>query len=153
MTVEHLEDAPGLIAITCRRVASGFARLDPEIGMLAKHRPDPGRLRHQPFKRFPPCRACFWQQLGAISLSEITQYRPGFEDRLSRCGAIPIDQHRIFADGVKREKRRGILLTAVHIALDQSESEAAFLANKHNIKIGRASWGERGCVDGWVSVI
>src|SRR3546814_9130441 len=68
MTVEHLEDAPGLIAITCRRVASGFARLDPEIGMLAKHRPDPGRLRHQPFKRFPPCRACFWQQLGAISL-------------------------------------------------------------------------------------
>src|SRR3546814_20619647 len=75
MTVEHLEDAPGLIAITCRRVASGFARLDPEIGMLAKHRPDPGRLRHQPFKRFPPCRACFWQQLGAISLSEINQDR------------------------------------------------------------------------------
>src|SRR3546814_11017273 len=92
--------------------------------MLAKHRPDPGRLRHQPFKSFPPCRACFWQQLGAISLSEINQYRTGFEDRLSRCGALPIDQHRIFADGVKREKRRGILLTAVHIDLDQIESEA-----------------------------
>src|SRR3546814_7457771 len=69
-------------------------------------------------------RSCFWQQLGAISLSEINQYRTGFEDRLSRCGALPIDQHRIFADGVKREKRRGILLTAVHIDLDQIESEA-----------------------------
>src|SRR3546814_8766605 len=65
--------------------------------------------------------------LGAISLSEINQYRTGFEDRLSRCGALPIDQHRIFADGVKREKRRGILLTAVHIDLDQIESEAEFL--------------------------
>src|SRR3546814_18368346 len=105
MTVEHLEDAPGLIAITCRRVASGFARLDPEIGMLAKHRPDPGRLRHQPFKRFPPCRACFWQQLGALTLSATTQYRTGFENRLSRCGALPIAPPRIFDVGVKAKKR------------------------------------------------
>src|SRR3546814_17764412 len=71
--------------------------------------------------------------LGAISLSEINQYRTGFEDRLSRCGALPIDQHRIFADGVKREKRRGILLTAVHIDLDQIESEAEFLEHQHDL--------------------
>src|SRR3546814_19148318 len=71
--------------------------------------------------------------LGAISLSEINQYRTGFEDRLSRCGALPIDQHRIFADGVKREKRRGILLTAVHIDLDQIESEAEFPEHQHDL--------------------
>src|SRR3546814_17371092 len=110
-------------------MASGFARLYPEIGMLAKHRHDPGRLRHQPFKRFPPCRACFWQQLGAISLSEINQYRTGFEDRLSRCGALPLAQHRIFAEGVKRETRRGILRTAAQIPSDQIEREAEFPSN------------------------
>src|SRR3546814_13791295 len=43
MTVDHLDEAPGLTTITFSRVDPGFARLGPTIGMLATIRLVPGR--------------------------------------------------------------------------------------------------------------